>query len=73
MKAILQSVIPVVKLQRNRSWVLEFCHSVLGESIHFKEDMHPVVNVSSICARNYKGVFFSVTQEYSYFYQYVTL
>ncbi len=36
--------------------------NVGGESVHFKEDVHPVDN---ICARSGKGFSFLVTQEYS--------
>ncbi len=43
------------------------CHSVLGESIHFKEDVHHVDNISSIAYVQgmAKGFSFTVKQEYS--------
>lgn len=34
----------------------ECCHSVSGESVHFREEVHHVDNISSICASNGKGV-----------------
>lgn len=34
------------------------CHSMSGESVHLKEDVHHLHNTSSICTRNGKGVFF---------------
>ncbi len=41
-------------------YVLECCHSMSGESMHFKEDVHHVDNLRSTCARNGTGFVFFV-------------
>ncbi len=56
-KGVLLSVIPVISLQRYRLCVLECCHSMSGESTHFKVDVHHVDNINSICSRNGKCFF----------------